>query len=341
MRAFSTLRLVLLAIGLLAVVGESLAAEPDDIHQLNRRLGRGINLGNALDAPKEGEWGVTLRAEYFTAIREAGFHTVRLPVRWSAHAAEAAPFTIDETFAKRVDWALDQAEKNKLNVVLNVHHYGEMDSNPDEHLPRLNALWRQIGERYRDRASGVYFELFNEPHDKFVDEQWNSAIPQLLATIRRSNPTRPVIIGPPFWNAIWALDKLKLPADDKRLILTIHYYEPFDFTHQGASWVADANKWLGRKWSGSEAEQKAVREAFDKVATWASERKIPVYLGEFGAYQAADMESRVRWTTFIAREAERRNFSWSYWEFCAGFGAYDAQTGQWREPLKAALIEPR
>src|SRR5262249_46633402 len=34
------------------------------------RLGRGMNLGNALEAPQEGEWGVRLRAEYFTAIKK-------------------------------------------------------------------------------------------------------------------------------------------------------------------------------------------------------------------------------------------------------------------------------
>ena len=50
----------------------------------NRRLGRGVNLGNALEAPVEGEWGVTLREEYFRLIREAGFDAVRIPIRWSA-----------------------------------------------------------------------------------------------------------------------------------------------------------------------------------------------------------------------------------------------------------------
>src|ERR1022692_1804955 len=80
-------------------------------------LGRGINLGNALEAPKEGEWGVTLKAEYFAAIKKAGFATVRLPVRWSAHPGKEAPYTIDPKLAERVDWAIDQALMNELNII--------------------------------------------------------------------------------------------------------------------------------------------------------------------------------------------------------------------------------
>ena len=66
----------------------------------------------------------------------------------------------------------------------------------------------------------------------------------------------------------------------------------------------------------------------------------PVFLGEFGAYQLADIESRARWTQFIVEEAGRRKMDWAYWEFCAGFGAYDPQRGEWFEPIKRALLSP-
>jgi endoglucanase len=314
------------------------ADDKADIHAANKRLGRGINLGNALDAPTEGEWGVTLKAEYFKAIKEAGFDSVRLPVRWSAHAAADAPYAIDPKFAARVDWAVDQALANKLNIIVNVHHYNEIDADPDKHLPRLVGLWEQIASRYKDRPSAVYFELLNEPHDKLVEAKWNAAIPKLLAAVRKTNPTRPVIVGPGQWNAIRALDKLELPKDD-HLILTVHFYDPFEFTHQGASWVKGSDKWKGRQWTGSDAEQAAIRKSFEKAATWAKMHDRPVFLGEFGAFEAADMESRARWTRFVTREAEKLGFSWAYWEFCSGFGAYDPKAEAWRAPLKAALLD--
>lgn len=159
-------------------------------------LGRGINLGNALEAPNEGEWGVTLKAEYFATIKKADFDTVRLPVRWSAHAANEAPFTIDKKFAERVDWAIGQALKNDLNIIVNMHHYGETDAEPDKHLPRLTAIWKQLASSYKDRSARVHFELLNEPHDQLTEAKWNVMIPTLLAAVRESNPSRPVIVGP-------------------------------------------------------------------------------------------------------------------------------------------------
>jgi len=315
------------------------AKPANDIYAANKKLGRGINLGNALEAPKEGAWGATLKPEYFQAIKKAGFDTVRLPVKWSAHAQAEPPYTLDATFAARVDWAIDQALANKLNIIVNVHHYDEIDANPEKHLPRLIGIWEQIAARYKDRPAEVYFELINEPHDKFIEDKWNAAIPPLLKTVRKTNPTRPVIVGPAHWNAIRALDKLELPQDDRSLILTVHYYDPFEFTHQGASWVKGSDKWKGRKWTGSDDEQAAIRKQFEKAADWAKKHDRPVFLGEFGAFQAADMDSRAKWTRFVAREAEKHGFSWAYWEFCSGFGAYDLRTDMWRAPLKAALLD--
>ncbi|MBI4569642.1 MAG: glycoside hydrolase family 5 protein [Planctomycetes bacterium] len=331
------LRGAALALGL-AVAGIASAA-PDDIAAVARSLGRGINLGNALEAPAEGAWGVTLRADYFKTIRDAGFATVRLPVRWSAHARSEPPFTIDPAFAARVDWAIDQALANHLNVIVNVHHYEEMDTDPDTHLPRLAALWEQIAARHKDRPAEVLFELLNEPHGKLTGARWNAAIPTLLAAARKGNPSRPVLVGPSSWNSIGGLATLELPKEDRNLIVTVHYYEPFTFTHQGASWVKGAERWPARAWSGTDGERKPLRAALGRAAEWAKARGRPLYLGEFGAYEKADMESRVRWTRFVAREAERLGMSWAYWEFCAGFGAYDPKAGAWRDPLKSALIE--
>jgi endoglucanase len=74
------------------------------------------------------------------------------------------------------------------------------------------------------------------------------------------------------------------------------------------------------------------------AARWGKQNKRPLYMGEFGAYSRADMDSRARWTAFVAREAEVRGISWAYWEFCSGFGVYDKASGEWRTPLIKALI---
>jgi endoglucanase len=310
-----------------------------DAFAANRRLGRGINLGNALEAPREGAWGLTLRAEHFERIKEAGFASVRVPVRWSAHAAEQPPYAIDADFFKRVDWVIDQALSRGLVAVINAHHYDELYRDPDGHLPRFLALWRQIAGRYRDRPADLLFEILNEPHDRLTDERWQQMFPQLLAAIRASNPERVVILGPGHYNNLKSLDKLRLPEEDRRLIATFHYYSPFEFTHQGASWVKGSQKWNGKAWEGTPKEREALQKDFERAAAWAKEHRRPLYLGEFGAYSQADMASRARWTRAVVREAQRHGMSWAYWEFASGFGAYDLQARAWRQPLLRALLD--
>jgi endoglucanase len=324
------------------LVGEATAASgaEDDrpAFEAAKRLGRGVNLGNALEAPREGAWGMELQAEFFALIRQVGFDSVRLPIRWSAHAAERSPYTIDAAFFARVDWAIGEALKNNLAIVLNVHHYEEMDRTPDAHKARLLSLWGQIAEHYLAQPETVYFELYNEPHDQLTDERWNALIPELLQRVRPSNPHRAVIIGPGQWNSVDRLDRLRLPESDRRLIATVHHYKPFEFTHQNANWVQGSAKWKGRTWTDTPAERSALEKDFRRVADWSREQRRPIYLGEFGAYSEAEMASRTRWTAAVAREAEKHGFAWAYWEYGAGFGVYDRSAKTWREPLLKALL---
>ena len=76
----------------------------------------------------------------------------------------------------------------------------------------------------------------------------------------------------------------------------------------------------------------------DKALAWSLRHRRPIFLGEFGAYSKSDLESRVRWTRFVADEAVKRKMSFAYWEFCAGFGIYDSRKSTWLEPLKEALL---
>lgn len=309
-----------------------------DPFQQNARLGRGINLGNALEAPNEGDWGVTLKAEYFKVIKEAGFQSVRLPVKWSGHASPFEPYTIDPTFFTRVDWAIGQAISNGLAVVLNIMHYDELMQTPDRHRARFLHLWADIAAHYRNYPDELFFELLNEPNANLTAAIWNDYLKEAITTIRKTNPYRTLIVGPASWNSFTMLSSLVLPETERNLIITFHYYNPFQFTHQGAEWVSGSNAWLGTTWSNTLAETEAVRNDFNQAETWAQAHNRPLYVGEFGAYSKADLNSRFFWTAFVAREAERRQWSWTYWEFCAGFGAYDATHNQWNATLKKALI---
>ncbi len=309
-----------------------------DPFEQNKLLARSVNLGNALDAPNEGDWGVTLQADYFSTIAKAGFTAVRIPIRWSTHASENPPYTIDPKFMARTEWTVKQALQNNLAAIINIHHYDSLYENPQAQKGRFIGLWTQIAAHYKNYPDQLFFEILNEPHDRLVSYLWNTYLQEAVHVIRQSNPTRTLIIGGVQWNSVDALDNLQLPEDDQNIIATFHYYNPFHFTHQGAGWVSGSNAWLGTTWSGTKAEKAAVKADLDKAVEWAAKNKRPLFMGEFGAYSKADMRSRAFWTDYVARQCEARNISWAYWEFCSGFGVYDPDTNTWRNALLRALI---
>lgn len=312
--------------------GDDDGVTPDGV---NRRLGRGISFGNALDAAAGGP-EFPLLERYFDDVGDAGFSTVRLPVRWSAHAGQAPPYVISPAFFGRVDWAVGQALQRNLNVVVNVHHYHELNGAPRGHRARFLALWAQIAARYASWSGQLYFELLNEPRGAMTAGAWNELLPVALAAVRERDPGRIVIAGPARMNDIGALPQLVLPADD-RLVVTVHYYAPLEFTHQGAPWMAGARRWLGTSWSDDTGRQ-AVRDDLTKAAAWAHEHRRPLFIGEFGTYARAGMKSRQEWTRRVRLEAELLGLSWCYWDFGTDFGAFDPRRGAWREPLRDALL---
>ena len=305
----------------------------------SRSIRRGVNFGNMLEPPSEGEWGLYVQEEYFDLVKEAGFDFVRLPVSWDAHADGAEPYTIDPEFFFRVDQVLGWAMKRNLTTILDFHNYDEMMSNPWGNEERFIAIWKQVSERYKAYPANLLFELLNEPNTTLDAQLWNQYVGETLAVIRATNPTRDVVIGPTQWNSYGWISTLDVP-DDLHVIYTFHYYEPFHFTHQGAEWAGDeAQGWLGTTWDATDAEKAEIINNFDSITDWSQRHGgVRILLGEFGAYSRAPQDSRVRWTAFIREQAEAHGFAWAYWELAAGFGIYDPDAKVWREDLSKALI---
>ena len=273
---------------------------------------------------------------YVETIAAAGFDTVRLPIRWPAWAAEDAPYLIDRSFFAHVDAAVEQVLVRGLNVILTMHFYDSLMSDPARHEPRFLALWQQITEHFGPvPAARMAFELLNEP--TMSAQVWNELLVRGLAQVRSRSSDRDVLIGPVNQNAVDALGELTLPADE-HLIAVVHYYEPLTFTHQSAPWLAASAGWAGTAWGAAE-DLEAVRRDLQYAAAWAASRGLPLLVSEFGTYEAADLTSRGRWTTAVRTELERLGVPWCYWDFGGDFGAFDPSHG-WREPLRTALLRP-
>jgi endoglucanase len=331
-----------LSLGTIAVLlGQSLPAESPtnaapDAFALNQKLGRGVNILGYDPIWRSHEQG-RFKAEYFQKLKEAGFHSVRLNLHPFRYMETTNNWTLRAAWLETLDWAVTEAQRQGLAVILDLHEFHALGGDPAGNKPKLLAFWRQMATRFQNAPDSVFFEVLNEPFDKLTPELWNEYFAEVLALIRQTNPTRGVIVGPGHWNAISHLEKLKLPEADRRLIVTVHFYEPFDFTHQGASWTNQKDK-LGFDWKGTPEEVAALNRAFDKANAWCKANNRPLYLGEFGAYDRAPMESRARWTAAVARAAEARGWSWGYWQFDSDFILFDVKKAEWIEPIRDALI---
>jgi endoglucanase len=274
---------------------------------------------------------------HFQRIHEGGFQTVRINLQAFAHMD--AQNRLDPAWFRTLDWAVKNALANGLTVILDEHDYNICGSNAEGCKPKLMAFWGQVAEHYRDAPNSVLFEILNEPNTQLTPELWNAWIEEALAIVRKSNPRRNLVIGPAFWNNIHYLEKLNLPETDRNIIVTVHYYLPMNFTHQGASWNKSTAGLSGITW-GTDAEKRQVEEDFAGVQRWSKAANRPILLGEFGAYDrgGADMDSRVRYTAHVARTAESLNWAWTYWQFDSDFIVYDMAKDDWVRPIWRALI---
>jgi endoglucanase len=307
---------------------------PLDAFEEVRQMGRGVNVLGSDPVWRDPAVG-RFQPRLFKTIRKGGFRTVRMNLQAFAHMDAGG--SLDPVWLATLDRMVKAALDAGLFVIIDEHDYHLCAEDTDACQDKLTAFWRQIGAHYAEQPASVMFEILNEPNGKLDDEAWNRLLSIELAEIRKTNPERNVVVGPAFWNNLGHLDALQLPEDDRHLIATVHYYEPMSFTHQGASWVAQYTGLSGIHW-GSPSELERLDRDFDQAQGWARAHRRPVLLGEFGAYDKADMESRVRYTAAVARAAEARGWAWAYWQFDSDFVVYDMKRDAWVAPIHQALV---
>ena len=205
-------------------------------YQAAKLFMHGANLGNYLEAPPGQNWGVTFTADEFAVMRAEGFDHLRVPVGWQHYAGPVPDFTLSPEIFGRADFVVTNALNNKLAVMINIHHFDELDTNPAAATDEFLKIWAQIAAHYRDFPAQLAFELDNEPHGKATTAVMNPIYARAIAEIRRTNPRRAIFVEPGNWGGVDELKNLALPPDDN-VIVSVHCYDPFYFTHQGATWA--------------------------------------------------------------------------------------------------------
>jgi len=367
-RVATALMIIMGAIGQ-TVVGQSRA------QKRTLRIGLGMNLTyldnwwlgskdkNYSDFVKMSE--VEKRQKMFRDISRAGFRTVRLPMTFGAWASLSNPFKWENPQGpEAADLFVKWAQENDLNAIIDLHH-SEYDGSikGSATTERLVWLWSEIASRYKKTdPERVFFEIRNEPHDLNA-RQWRDQAEEIIRAIRKIAPHHTLIVGFHDWNSRTAMLESK-PFQDPNIIYTFHYYHPFLFTHQGATWSSEGlaetrnipfpaskdqklivpetakGKWTGQLFESYSEDANAERifRELKEAKEWSDKHSVPIFLGEFGSYgKYAPEDSRCRHAEAAYSALGKLRIPNAWWEWDQGFNMLKPGTGELSECMKKAV----
>ena len=301
----------------------------------------------------------------FEQIKSLGCDVIRWPVDIQAMTNGAPNYLMDPLFFSFMDSVVFWAEKTDMHLILDNHTFDPAIDTPDNIGQFLKKVWPQIAYRYRNAYDKLYFEILNEPHG-IADGLWNSIQQEVIDLIRQVDTKHTLIIGPAGWNSYQNLKYMPV-YEDPKLIYTFHFYDPFLFTHQGASWTDPSMEPLGGvpfpydpanmpafppslngSWIQSafnnyhnEGTAAKVKELIDIAVSFSESRNVPVFCGEFGVYiPNADPQQRINWYQLVREYLEQHDIAWTIWDYHGGFGVFEeGGNGLFDYDLNTGLID--
>lgn len=325
--------MALLAIG--APSSARAGSAPPDFRTAPATIGKCLNLANTLEPPNEGDWGPPFRDEDARIIRAAGFMTVRVPVNFLGHAS-SSPYAVERPFITRVRHVIDTLRAAGLTVIVDQHNNDAMSAAPEANRERLAAVWRDVAASLSDEPANVWFELLNEPHDHLTNANLMATLLPSLGAIRATNPSRIVVIGGEHWSGIDSLASLPLP-DDPYVVPTFHYYDPFEFTHQGATFIHPAPP-FGRSF-GSAADAAQLKESVAKVRRFMERTGRMPLVGEYGAIDTIPLEQRTAYYRAVSSAFASLGVASCAWGYRNAFPLW--RNGDWLPGIVGAISAPR
>lgn len=326
--------------------------------ELVKDMGLGWNLGDTLDAcqadrdgdgkvnehapegekPDETLWGnPKATKELFTALKEDGIKSIRIPVTWRDHMDGDG--NVDEEWMSRVHEVVDYVISQDMYAIVNVHHDGGGDpafgawiiegavNDKESTLKKYRNLWTQISEEFKDYGDKLIFESMNEvgfdsiPKSEAYDLllEFNQAFVDVVRDSGGNNEKRHLLIAG-YWTDIAATcdSGYKMPSDPAgRCILSVHYYTPWEFctTNIQSTW-------------GTASEVRQMEELYGRLKTTFTDNGIPVIIGEYAA-SGSDMASCVFFIEKMVKLCTDCGMAPFYWD---NGGQVDRTTYEWRTP---------
>lgn len=281
---------------------ESTAAE------LAAKIGVGWNVGNSLEVPDgETAWGnPAINEDLIKGVKAAGFTAIRIPCAWDSYVVDETTYEISDTWLARVKEVVDYCINNDMYAMINIHWDGGwLEDNPvyeyqDEINEEQEALWKQIAVYFRDYDEHLLFAGTNEVHADYgtpttenleVQQSFNQTFVDAVRATGGKNAYRNLIVQTYNTNIAHGVNYHKMPTDvvEDRLMLEVHYYDPWDFCGQTSD--GDFKSEWGKDNSdiSSWGQEDYLTTQFTSVKEKFVDNGIPVILGEYGALLRSDL----------------------------------------------------
>jgi hypothetical protein len=260
-----------------------------------------------------------------------------------------------------------------LAVVVDIHPSDEfkLRMNRDEHgVENFARFWRVFASHLAKRdPEFVFLEVINEP---MVEDgyRWFGIQGKLIAAIRAGAPNHTIIASGHRWSGLAEMLFLE-PYADANIIYNFHFYEPFAFTHQGATWAGpnlpfyknvpypsspqavqpmletvqdEPARYNLLRYGEDNWNAERIDRELSLAAEWAAKRHVFITCNEFGAFRRyARASDRVTWVHDMRVALEKHGIGWSMWDYAGGFSAVNKTNGTAQEDpelLKALGLKP-
>lgn len=293
--------------------------------------------GNQVPNPNYGKvdetsWGNPVATKkLIQAVKAQGFNTIRVPVSYIDQIN--TDNTVNDEYLARIKQVVDYAYDMGMYVVINMHNDGgtgvhgmwlditKTGSEFEAIKTKYSAVWSDIADYFKGYDQRLIFEGFNELNNGSyttdpTTEQLsnvntlNNAFVSAVRNAGGKNTDRVLIVAGYNANIDYTVSNFAKPNDSgtaNRLMLSVHYYDPYDFTlnEQGTGvWDSDTSK---------------ISSQLDKIAEFANREEIdmPVFIGEYGAIDKNNISARAEycyWLNYYAAQNEDCYIVTSYWD---------------------------
>ena len=280
-------------------------------------------------------------------IKSLGCDVIRLPINLHYMTSGQPDYKVDTMFYHYLDQVIVWTDELGLKLILDNHTIDGANAKTVE--APLMKIWPQIARHYKNAPTSVIFEILNEPNT-FAAADWAKIQKTVLDSIRSIDTLHTVIVTGADWGGIAGLTKL-LPLSDKKLIYSFHFYDPFLFTHQAATWASPSLGDLGNvpfpynaskmpacptslkgtwvesslnysyKTDGTVAKLKST---IDQAINFGKKYNVKIFCGELGVYNAkSPAADRVEWYKAVTGYLTEKSVPWTMWDYQGGFGLFN------------------